>query len=47
MFPRSYKNQEKVEKAFVLNLAKERLTLLHQKYDKYFFAINIEKYDWI
>ena len=40
-------NQKNVEKGFVLNSAKEHLTLLQQKYDKYFFAINTEKYDWI
>ena len=28
MFPRSYKNQKNVEKGFVLNLAKEHLTLI-------------------
>ena len=27
MFPKSYKNQENVEKGFVLNLAKEHLRL--------------------
>ena len=47
MFPRSYKNQENVEKGFVLNFAKKHLTLIQQKYDKYFFAINTEKCDWI
>ena len=47
MFPRSYKNQKNVEKGFVLNLAKEHLTLMQQKYDKYVFAINTEQYDWI
>ena len=47
MFPRSYKNQENVEKGLVLNLAKKHLTLIQQKYDKYFFAINPEKHDWI
>ena len=47
MFPRSYKNQENVEKGFVIDLAKEHLTLIQQKYDKYFFAINTEQYDWI
>ena len=32
----------------MLNLAKERLTLIHQKkYAKYFFAINTKQYDWI
>ena len=31
----------------MLNLAKEHLTLIQQKYDKYFFAINTEQYDWI
>ena len=45
MFPRSYKNQENVEKGFVIDLAKEHLTLIQQKYDKYFFAINTEQYD--
>ena len=45
MFPRSYKNQENVEKSFVLNLAKEHLTLIQQKYDKYFFAINTGNVD--
>ena len=29
------------------NLAKDHLTLMQQKYDKYVFAINVEKYDWI
>ena len=47
MFPRSYKNQENVEKGFVIGLAKEHLTLIQQKYDKYFFAINTKQYDWI
>ena len=47
MFPRSYKNQENVEKGFVIDLAKEHLTFIQQKYDKYFFAINTEQYDWI
>ena len=47
MFPRSYKNQENVEKGFVIDLAKEHLTLIQQKYDKYFFAIKTEQYDWI
>ena len=47
MFPRSYKNQKNVENGFVLNLAKEYLTLIQQKYDKYFFSINTEQYDWI
>ena len=47
MFPRSYKNQKNVEKCFALNLAKQHLTLIQQKYDKYFFAINTEQYDWI
>ena len=47
MFPRSYKNQKNVKKGFVLNLAKEHLTLIQQKYEKYFFAINTEQYDWI
>ena len=47
MFPRSYENQENVEKGFVLNLAKEHLILIHQKYKKYFFAINTKKYDWV
>ena len=47
MFPRSYKNQKNVEKGFALNLAKEHLTLIQLKYDKYFFAINSEQYDWI
>ena len=28
MFPRSYKNQENVEKGFVLNLVKEHFTLI-------------------
>ena len=46
MFPRSYKNQENVEKGLGLNLAKEHLTLIQQKYDKYFFKINTENYDW-
>ena len=44
MFPRSYKNQKHVENGFVLNLAKKHLTLLPQKYNKYFFAINTEQY---
>ena len=47
MFPRSYKNQENVGKGLGLNLAKEHLTLMQQKYEKYFFAINTENYDWI
>ena len=47
MFLSSYKNQENIEKSFVLNLAKEHLTLIQQKYAKYFFAINTEQYDWI
>ena len=47
MFPRSYKNQKNAEKNFVLNLAKEHLPLIQQKYDKYSVAINIEQYDWI
>ena len=45
MFPRSYRNQKNVEKGFVLNSVKEHLTLIQQKYDKYFFAINTEQYD--
>ena len=40
MFPRSYKSQNNVEKDFMLNLAKEHLTVLQQKYEKYFFALN-------
>ena len=47
MFPKSYKNQKNAEKGFVLNLAKEYLIFLQQKYDKYFFVINTEQYDWI
>ena len=49
MFPKTYKNQKNVEKSFLLNLAKEHLTLIQQKYDKYFFAINtvLVQYDWI
>ena len=47
MFPRSYKNQVNVEKGFLLNLAKEHLTLTKQKYDEYLFAINTKNYDWI
>ena len=47
MFSRSFKNQKNVKKGFVLNLTKEHLTLIQQKYDKYFFAINTEQYDWI
>ena len=47
MFPRSYKNQKNVEKGFVLHSAKEHLTLIQQKYNKYFFVINTEQYDWI
>ena len=47
MFPRSYKNQKNIEKGFVLNLAKEHLTLIQQKYDQYFFANTTEQYDWI
>ena len=47
MFPRSYKNQKSVEKGFVVNLAKEHLTFLQQKYHKYFFAIYTEQNDWI
>ena len=47
MFPRIYKNQKNAEKDFVLNLPKEHLTLIQQKYDKYFFAVNTEQYDWI
>ena len=47
IFPRSYKNQKNVEKGFVLNVAKEHLTLIQQKYDKDFFAVNTEQYDWI
>ena len=31
----------------MLNLAKKHLTLIQQKYAKYFFAINTEQYDWI
>ena len=31
----------------MLNLAKEHLSLIQQKYNKYFFAINTEQYDWI
>ena len=31
----------------MLNLAKKYSTLIQQKYDKYFFAINTEQYDWI
>ena len=42
MFPRSYKNQKNVEKSFVLNLTKENLTLIQQKYEKYFFGIHTE-----
>ena len=44
IFPISYKNQKNVEKGFVLHLAKEHLTLIQQKYDKYFFAINTKQY---
>ena len=47
IFPRSHKNQKTVEKGFVFNLAKEHLTLLQQKYDKYFFEINTKLYYWI
>ena len=47
MFPRSYQNQENIEKGFMVHLAKEHLTLIQQKYDKYFIASNTEKYDWI
>ena len=31
----------------MLNLAKKHSTSIQQKYDKYFFAINTEQYDWI
>ena len=31
----------------MLNIAKEHLTLIQQKYDKYFFAINTEQYEWM
>ena len=47
MFPRSYEDQENAQKRFELNLAKEHLTLIQQNYDKCFFAISTEKYDWI
>ena len=47
MFPRSYNDQKNVEKGFMLNIAKEHLTLIQQKYDKYFFAIKTEQYDWM
>ena len=47
MLPRSYRNPKNVEKGFVLNLAKEQLTLIQPKYAKYFFAFNTEQYDLI
>ena len=31
----------------MLDLAQENLTLSHQKYDHYFFAINAKQYGWI
>ena len=31
----------------MLDLSQKHLALLHQKYDHYFFAINMEQYDWI
>jgi len=31
----------------VLGLAQEHLTLLHQKYHRYFFTINTEQRGWI
>ena len=42
MFPKNYKIQKNAEKDFVLNLAKEHLTSVKQKYDKNLFAINTE-----
>ena len=41
MFPRSFKNQKNVKKGFVLNLTKEYLTLIQQKYDKYFLLLTL------
>jgi len=35
MIPRSNQNRS-IDKEFVLNMAQERLTFLHQKYDHYF-----------
>jgi len=28
-------------------MTQKHLTLLHKKYDRYFFTINTEQYDWI
>jgi len=46
MFLRSNQNST-IDKEFVLDLAQEHLTLLHQKYDQYFFTISTEQYGWI
>ena len=46
MFPRSNRNRT-IGSVFVVGLAQEHLTLLHQKYDGYFFTINMEQYGWI
>ena len=46
MFPRS--NQiSAVDNDLELDLSQKHLTLLHQKYDHYFFEINSGQYDWI
>ena len=42
---RKLSNSKNVKKGFVLNLAKEHLTLIQQKHDKYFFAINTQQHD--
>ena len=47
MFPRSYKNQKNAERNFVLNLAKEPLTLIQKKYIISTFSQLILNYDWI
>jgi len=46
MFLRSNQNRT-IDKEFVLGFAQEHLTLLHQKYDHYFFTVNTEQYGWI
>jgi len=46
MISRNNQNRT-IDKEFVLDFAQENLTLLHMKYDHYFFTINIEQYSWI
>jgi len=45
MFLRS-KQKRTIDKEFVLDFVQEHLTLLHQKYDHYFFTVNTEQYGW-